>query len=70
MLKHQMFQQLHAAFLNGHMTTPSHDCYGHVLQIGGGLADLMASVSIQSWFILVVGNGLLHVSLKVMVFFY
>ena len=35
MLKHQMFQQLHAAFINGRVTTSSHDHNGHVTQVGG-----------------------------------
>ena len=30
-----MFWQLHAAFINGQMTTPSHDHSGHVTQVGG-----------------------------------
>ena len=54
MLKQQTFQQLHAAFLNGRMTTPSQDHYGHITHAGGGNfgVSTFSSEKIKSVFIM------------------
>ena len=63
-VKHQMFRQLFAVFLNGHMSVRSLDHYSHDTSWKKDGGDLVASASIQGWFVHVDGNGLLHFPLK------
>ena len=63
MLEYQMLQQLHAACINGQMTTLSHDPYSQMTQVGGGFVgshDPCLYLGLH-------GNGLLHFSLKVII---